>query len=194
VLSLELEWSVLGTRTITNNADVTTVIQSDNGYHLKVVSNQGNLKYKLKFLVMSNLVKSNFLPSFRSMMDEFWNTDRFFNQSFFNGDFLPAVNIRDTEQQYELEVSAPGFKKEDFKITTDKGLMTISAETSEEKNKEKAGYTRKEFSRSSFSRSFSLPDNVLEEDIKANYRDGLLQISLKKSGKAVEEKKQVLID
>jgi len=143
---------------------------------------------------MSNLVKSTFFPSFKAMMDDFWNTDRFFNRSFFKSDFLPAVNIRDTEQQYELEVSAPGFKKEDFKITTDRGLITINAETSEENNEESGGYTRMEFSRSSFSRTFSLPDNVLEEDIKANYKEGLLRITLQKSVKSIADKKQILID
>jgi len=143
---------------------------------------------------MSNLVKSNFLPSFRTMMDDFWNTDKFFNQQFSDGDFLPAVNIRDTEQQYELEVSAPGFKKDEFKITTDKGIMTISAETSADHQEETGEFTRREFSRSSFSRSFSLPANVLEDEIKASYKDGLLNIALKKSSKAIPDKKQVVID
>jgi len=143
---------------------------------------------------MSNLVKSHFLPSFRAMMDDFWNTDRFFDHSFSDRNLLPAVNIRDTEQQYELELSAPGFKKEEFKVTTGKGMMTISAETSQDQKEETDDYTRKEFSRSSFSRSFSLPANVLEDDIKANYKDGLLKISLKKNGNAIAEKKQVLID
>lgn len=143
---------------------------------------------------MSNLVKSNFFPSFKAMMDDFWNTERFFNQKIFNSDYLPAVNIRDTEQQYELEVSAPGFKKEDFKVATDQGLLIITAEASDENNQDKGDYTRREFSRSSFSRTFSLPGNVLEEDIKANYKEGLLKISLKKSGKSTDTKRQVLID
>jgi len=143
---------------------------------------------------MSNLVKSTFFPSFRAMMHDFWKTDNLFNQSVFNGDFLPAVNIRDAEEHYELEVAAPGFEKEDFKITTDKGLMTISAATSNEKSEDKGDYTRKEFSRSSFSRSFALPDNVSEDEIKANYKEGLLTITLQKSEKLLPEKKQVLID
>jgi len=65
------------------------------------------------------------------MMEDFWNNDNFFKPSFFNNhELLPAVNIRDTAKGYELEVAAPGFKKEDFKITTENGLLTISAETS----------------------------------------------------------------
>lgn len=143
---------------------------------------------------MSTLVKSNVLPSFRSMMEDFWNTDRFFDRTFFKNELLPAVNIRETDQTFELEVSAPGFRKEDFSISTEHGLMTISAETGTEKNEDSDDYTRKEFSHSSFTRSFSLPENVIEDDIKASYTDGLLKINLKKSPEIRSAKKQVLID
>ena len=142
---------------------------------------------------MSNLVKTNVFPSFRAMMDDFWNTDRFFNQPIFRNDFLPAVNIKDKEDQYELEVSAPGFKKKDFNITTDKGLLTISAESSNELKEDGSDYTRREFSHSSFSRTFSLPENIVEDEIKADFNDGLLKITLKKSNNTVSTRKQVLI-
>ena len=143
---------------------------------------------------MSTLVKSNGFPSLRSMMEDFWNTDKFFSQPFFNAETLPAVNIRSTKNGYELEVAAPGFNKDDFKVSTENGLLTISAETSSEKKEEKDDYTRKEFSRSSFTRTFSLPENVEEDHVKANYKDGLLSIALKKSGKALAAPKQVKID
>ena len=143
---------------------------------------------------MSNLVKTNRFPSLGSMMEDFWNTDKFFNQPFFNGETLPAVNIRETKNHYELEVAAPGFKKEDFKITTENGLLTISAETTAEKNEEKENYTRREFSCASFIRTFTLPENVVEDDIVAKYRDGLLNIELKKSGKNLVAKKEVKVD
>ena len=64
---------------------------------------------------MSTLVKTNGFPSFKTMMEDFWNTDRFFEKPIFTGETLPAVNIRETKGSYELEVAAPGFKKEDFK-------------------------------------------------------------------------------
>lgn len=142
---------------------------------------------------MSNLVKTNFFPSLRTMMDDFWNTDRFFSQPIFKNDFLPAVNIRDKENQYELEVSAPGFKKKDFSITTDNGLLTISAESDNEAKEDSSDYTRREFSHSSFSRTFSLPENIAEDEIKAGFNDGLLKIILKKSNNKVSTRKQVLI-
>jgi len=128
------------------------------------------------------------------MMEDFWNTDRFFEQPFFNRESLPAVNISETEKHYNLEVAAPGFKKDDFKITTENGLITISAETSDEKEEKKGSYTRQEFSSSSFTRTFSLPDNVVEDNITAKYNDGVLRIELKKSGKSLTAKKQVKIE
>ncbi|SHF40140.1 Hsp20/alpha crystallin family protein [Pedobacter caeni] len=143
---------------------------------------------------MKTLVKSNGFPSFRSMMADFWNADGFFNKSVFDNEFLPAVNIRDKEGSYELELSAPGFKKEDFKVSTGDGMLTISAETSKENEEENEDYTRKEFSKSSFSRSFNLPENVSEEQVKAKYSDGLLQIVLKKSGAGKKKEKQIAID
>ncbi|WP_316818252.1 Hsp20/alpha crystallin family protein [Pedobacter nyackensis] len=142
---------------------------------------------------MTTLVKSNAFPSLRSAMEDFFNTD-FFNRPFMNTNSLPAVNIRDEENSYELEMAAPGFNKEDFKITSEDGLLTISAETSSEHKEEKKNYTRKEFTSSSFSRSFSLPDNIEEDNVKASYKDGLLTLSLKKSFKALHNKKEISID
>lgn len=143
---------------------------------------------------MSTLVKSNSTPSLRSMMEDFWNNDRFFTRPFFNQELLPAVNIRDTDDNYELEVAAPGFKKDDFNISTENGLLTISAETSEEHNEERKNYTRKEFTKTSFTRSFRLPDNVDEDNIKANYNDGLLTIEVRKTTPDKAAKKKINID
>lgn len=142
---------------------------------------------------MTTLVKSNGFPSLRSMMEDFFNTD-VFNKPFISTELLPAVNILDEEDGYQLEMSAPGFKKGDFKITSEDGLLTISAETSAEHKEEKKNYTRKEFSSSSFSRSFVLPDNIVEDDLKASYNDGLLKVSLKKSIKGLSSKREITVD
>lgn len=142
---------------------------------------------------MTTLVKTNGTPSLRSVMEDFFNAD-FFNKPLMNPEFLPAVNIRDEADSYELEMSAPGFKKEDFKITSEDGMLTISAETSSEHEEAKKNYTKKEFSSSSFSRSFSLPDNIEEDQVKANYINGLLKVSLKKSSKSPHTKKQISVD
>lgn len=143
---------------------------------------------------MSTLVKKNRFPSLGSMMEDFWNNDRFFNQSLFNGESLPAVNIRDKKNHFEVEVAAPGFKKDDFFITTENGLLTISAETSSDESEEKDSYTRREFSCASFTRTFTLPENVKEDDINAKYKDGLLVIELRKTGKGLSSKKEVKVD
>jgi HSP20 family protein len=147
-----------------------------------------------KFIIMTTLVKTNGLPSLKSMMEDFWNTDRFFGNPFFNSETLPAVNIREHKQSYELEVAAPGFNKEDFKITTANGQLNISAENSSEKKEEKHNYTRREFSCSAFSRSFTLPENVAEDEVSAKYRNGLLTLELKKSGKSLPQAKEIKID
>jgi len=128
------------------------------------------------------------------MMEDFWNADKFFEQPFLGHEAPPAVNIRETQKHYEIEVAAPGFKKDDFKIITENGLITISAETSKDKEEKKHNYTRQEFSYNSFTRTFSLPDNVIEDNITAKYSDGVLSIELKKSGKSLTAKKQVKVD
>ncbi|HEY9000717.1 MAG TPA: Hsp20/alpha crystallin family protein [Mucilaginibacter sp.] len=143
---------------------------------------------------MSTLVKkSNGFPSLRSMMEDFWNGDKFFNTPFFNAETIPSVNVRDKKNHYELEVAAPGYKKDDFKISTEKGLISISAETSSEKKEEKEDYLRQEFSCSSFTRTFSLPEDVEDDKINARYDNGVLTIELKKTAKPVAAKKEIKV-
>ena len=101
--------------------------------------------------------------------------------------------MRETKNRYELELAVPGFKKDDFKVTTENGFLTISAEIKEEKNEEKENFTRKEFSYSSFSRTFNLPEDVVEDDVNASYHNGILSVELKKSGKQLTSKKEVKI-
>jgi len=93
---------------------------------------------------------------------------------------MPAVNVKETEKAFELEVAAPGLSKKDFKVTAEGGVLTVSSESKQEKEEKEKDYTRKEFNYSSFSRSFTLPENVNEEDIKAIYEDGVLRLSIAK--------------
>src|SRR5688572_29302811 len=129
-----------------------------------------------------------------------WLSDLFDNEKFFDSDWLknrtlPAVNVKETEKSYEIDVAAPGRSKNDFNISAENGVLTISSEQQEEKEQKEKGYTRKEFSYSSFSRAFALPQNANEEGIKANYADGILKleiakkvISQPKAKKAIEVK------
>jgi HSP20 family protein len=94
---------------------------------------------------------------------------------------VPAVNISESKDRYEVSLAAPGMKKEDFNIDVENSTLTISAETKEEKETKDERYTRKEYSYSSFSRSFSLPDWVNKEKIDATYENGLLKVFLPKT-------------
>ncbi|PTT41544.1 heat-shock protein Hsp20 [Chryseobacterium sp. HMWF028] len=123
-------------------------------------------------------------------IEDFWNKDGFLNESL---KMEPTVNIIDKNGLYKLKVSVPGFKKKDFKVTVEDGSLIISAETSVEKKEEKANYVRKEFAASSFSRSFRLPDNITLGHIKANYKGGLLNITINKTNLDKKEVKEIKI-
>ncbi|HTB07709.1 MAG TPA: Hsp20/alpha crystallin family protein [Bacteroidia bacterium] len=103
--------------------------------------------------------------------------------------FVPAVNISEKPENFLVEVSAPGFKKEDFKIEAEDGTLSISAEHKEEKSDEGKQFTRREFRYGSFSRSFTLPENIKVEGIQARYNDGILNVELPK--KELEQKPAV---
>lgn len=119
--------------------------------------------------------------------------DDFFGRSFpdiFSPDFslrrsgVPAVNIAENPDNYLISVAAPGLKKEDFKISLDGNMVTISSEKEEQKEDAGDKITRREFSYSSFERSFSLPDDVNKEKIDARYSDGILELVLPKKEEA----------
>ena len=91
----------------------------------------------------------------------------------------PSVNIMEDENGYQIELAVPGFSKNDFKIELDNDVLTISSDKKEEKkDKKNEEYMRREFCYQSFSRSFDLPDNVDGEKIEANYKDGILKVSV----------------
>jgi HSP20 family protein len=94
--------------------------------------------------------------------------------------FVPAVNISEEEGKYNLELSAPGFEKEDFKIELTKGMLTISGEHKTETETKEKTFSRKEFNYGSFQRKFSLPDGINEDAVDARYENGILKISLAK--------------
>jgi len=91
---------------------------------------------------------------------------------------VPAVNIADHKDHYLVSLSAPGLKKEDFKIDVDGDVLTISSEKEESKEEKKTKYTRKEYNYSSFSRSFTLPEGAEAGKIVAKYEDGELKITV----------------
>lgn len=139
-----------------------------------------------------NLVKKNHSHFFPSLMDELFRADLGGRQMNFNAPSVPPVNIKETESAYEVELSAPGKKKEDFNIEVDNDLLTISSEFKSESNTEEGKYTRREFSFSSFKRSFTLPETVKEDEIKAGYENGILKITLPKKEEALPKAKRLI--
>jgi HSP20 family protein len=93
---------------------------------------------------------------------------------------VPAVNISEDKESYNLSMASPGMKKDDFKIDLEGNVLTISAEIEEEKEKKEEKLRRKEYSYSSFSRSFNLPDSVNRSKIEATYKDGVLKLKMQK--------------
>jgi HSP20 family protein len=115
-----------------------------------------------------------------SWLSDFFDNEKFFDSDLLRNRMLPAVNVKETEKNYEIEVAAPGRSKKDFKISAENGVLTISSEQKEEKEEKEKDYTRREFSYSSFSRSFTLPENANEDEVKANYADGILKLEVAK--------------
>lgn len=93
---------------------------------------------------------------------------------------VPAVNVTENEDQFHVELAAPGLSKSDFNLNVEDNVLTVSVEKQEEKKDEEKGVTRREFNYTSFKRSFSLPESVNAEAIKAAYKDGILGIDIPK--------------
>lgn len=139
--------------------------------------------------------ETGLVPTFKSWMEDFWGADNVFADDFFRWrkNWMPAVNIKDEKKSFEIEVAAPGLKKDDFDVKVENGMLTISAKREETKEEEETDYTRKEFSYRSFERSFALPENVDPENISAKYTDGVLKLSLKKIAIKEEPTKKIKI-
>ncbi len=93
----------------------------------------------------------------------------------------PAVNIREEDNRYVLELAVPGIDKKDLKIDVEEDILTISMEQKQEKEEQEKDYKRREFSYSSFCRSFYLPEDANKEKIEASYKDGVLSVDIFKT-------------
>ncbi|MFT3738136.1 MAG: Hsp20/alpha crystallin family protein [Breznakibacter sp.] len=125
------------------------------------------------------------VPSFPGVFDNWFNRDlmdwmdRNFSDTYTT---VPAANIHETDNEFQIEVAVPGMEKGDFNVSLDRDLLTISSEKRTEKKEEKKGsFSRKEFSYQSFQRSFHIPQNLVDGDkIAAKYDNGILHITLPK--------------
>ena len=134
---------------------------------------------------MSNLVKKNlFWPSTTSV-DDFLSENFLSWPGMNNGNFsVPRVNIMETDEDFQVELAAPGMKREDFNIELDNDNLIISSERSQNKEDKDSNYARREFSYESFRRSFYLPNTVEADQIEAKYQDGLLRLVIPKKEEA----------
>lgn len=133
----------------------------------------------LKFAVMKNksIVRTEELfPTFFSDFFKPWND--WFEDKWVKS--VPAVNVTETDKFFNMELAAPGLEKGDFKIDVTGNMLTISAEKETEKKEEEKEWTRREYNYNSFSRTFTLPENILMEKIDAKYENGVLKLMLPK--------------
>lgn len=129
----------------------------------------------------------NTLPGLSSWLNDIFDNN-FENElmpSFNKGISLPAVNIKETNNEFVLELAAPGMKKSDFNIEVDNKMLSISSEVSEKNKTEAGNYSRREFGYASFKRTFNLPETVDAAKVSASYNDGILTVNLPKREEAI---------
>ncbi len=132
------------------------------------------------------LFNSPFSGLFENLLGEEYFTKEF-------ASYVPAANFSETKDHFNLELSAPGFEKEDFKIQVNKGVLTISGEHKSEKETTEKNYSRKEFAYGSFQRSFTLPEEANENAIEAKYENGILKMALAKKEELKKEAIEIKI-
>jgi len=140
---------------------------------------------------MSIIKRTDRLPL---IFDDIFNTDWFggIANEHKTGFKTPAVNVKENDNDFVIQLAAPGLVKDDFNIELDNDVLTISSETKKDTNEETGSYTRKEFSYGAFERSFNLPDTIHATDIKASYDSGVLEIKLPKKEEAKVQPKRFI--
>lgn len=152
---------------------------------------------KMEDLIMGNLVKTNgaLFPSVPSFFDDFF-TKEFFKSPSINRreETLPMVNISESDKEYQLEVAAPGMSKDDFTVDLDGNLLVINAQRSKHVEDKGDNYMRKEFNYQEFQRSFRLPEDAIDESrVSANYKDGILRITIPKKENSKNSSRRIKI-
>ena len=134
--------------------------------------------------------------SLSNLFDEFLNDSYFFNSGKeLSKSKWPKVDIEENKNDYKLHADLPGLDKKDIKITVEDGVLSISGDKKiDKKEKEKGKYCYYERSYGSFNRSFSLPDNVDEKSIQANFKNGVLELTIKKTEKAKPKEIEIKVD
>lgn len=138
-----------------------------------------------------NLIKRNSSLDFPSLLDEFFRPDWNGGVQNFNPT-LPAVNIKENETEFKLEFYAPGLNRDDFNVEVDQKTLIISSEKKFENENNNEKYSLKEFSYTSFKRTFNLPESIDFDGIEARYENGVLNVSLPKHEEALQKNKRLI--
>ncbi len=144
---------------------------------------------------MTNLLSGpSLFPSLTNRFSDLLSDDSFFNIDTINGlrSSMPAANVKENEKEFCIELAAPGLKKKDFTINLENGHLIISSDKTEEKTSEAEGFTRREYSYKTFTRSFVLPESVNMDEIKATYENGILTMTLPKKEEAIKAPVQTI--
>jgi HSP20 family protein len=130
-------------------------------------------------MVKWNNEKANnpLMPGFNDVFETIFN-DAFLSDRMASR--VPAVNISETADRYHIELAAPGLNKHDFKLSTERNVLTVSVERHNQNTENQKRYNKREFSYTSFVRSFTLPESADDNQIEASYNDGVLQIDIAK--------------
>jgi len=123
---------------------------------------------------------------FESVFNDSLLTDRLVSR-------VPAVNIAETDGDFQIELAVPGLKKEDFKINIDKNVLSISSEKKNENSQEGKKFSKREYSYTSFTRSFTLPETIDHNKIDAAYVDGILKLTIAKKEEAKVQSREIAV-
>ena len=132
--------------------------------------------------------KRNWVENFFAETDDFlknWNWDMKVD--------VPAINVKEEKDAFLIDVAAPGMKREDFKVEVDRGVLIISATTEEKKEEKTETFRRQEFSYRDFRRSFWLPENIMADQIAAQYENGILKLKIPKMENVPEKAKTIKV-
>ena len=131
---------------------------------------------------MTLVKKTNgFYPTLHSVFDDFWGNNWMLPVKEKAENTIPAVNVQESDNEFKIDVAAPGYAKNDFSVTLENEILTISVEKKNENTEENDNYKRKEFSYSSFIRKFNVPNELVDtERVEANYENGILHLVIPK--------------
>ena len=144
----------------------------------------------VKFNPNGNVKKNGLMSGFNDVFDSIFN-DTFFSDRMMSR--VPAANISESKDHYHVELAAPGLKKEDFKLSLERDVLSVSVEQTAQNDGQERNFNKREFSYSSFVRSFTLPESADDNGIEAKYENGVLSINIPKREEAKVQSRQIEI-